>query len=47
MTSDDCRGFRKMEGKKLMRDYIVEVLPGGVTDEAGIKMMIFSLQLTE
>jgi sigma-B regulation protein RsbU (phosphoserine phosphatase) len=38
MTSDDCLWINEMDGKKLNEGmYIVQVLPGGVTDVAGIK----------
>ncbi|HMQ68543.1 MAG TPA: SpoIIE family protein phosphatase [Ignavibacteria bacterium] len=38
MTSDDCLWIQEKDGKKLNEGlYIVEVLPGGVTDAAGIK----------
>ncbi len=38
MTSDDCLWISELEGKKLNEGlFIVEVLPGGVSDKAGIK----------
>lgn len=38
MTSDDCLWIQELEGKKLNEGlFIVKVLPGGVTDVAGIK----------
>lgn len=38
MTSDDCLWISELDGKKLNEGlFIVEVLPGGVSDKAGIK----------
>ncbi|MBK8552431.1 MAG: SpoIIE family protein phosphatase [Ignavibacteria bacterium] len=38
MTSDDCLWISELDGKKLNEGlFIVEVLPGGVADKAGIK----------